>query len=294
MAAPATEAPSGSSGVSQIRFLNLRDGWAYGPALYATHNGGATWRPDGALPGRVIDLGAVGSRVFALSASCAGQGRAFASRCTSFALYSASAGSERWQPVIGASGQGAVMPGALQLTASTGYLLAGHRIYSGSVTPGTWHAATGAPGVAQPPCLRATSQDLALIAPSGSNLYLACGARGAGSRAGPAGGLRLYLSADAGQSWQPRGTVKARGSATSLAVSSAGIVVLATMSGLWWSPDASTWHEASLTGTSPAGGFIFVGMTDAQRGVAVPADSALHEVFSTKDGGMTWQAHVIQ
>jgi hypothetical protein len=300
MAAPATEAPNGSSGVSQIRFLNVRDGWAYGPALYATHNGGATWRPDSALPGRVIDLGAVGDRVFALSASCAGQGRAFASGCTSFALYSASVGSDRWQPVIGASGQGAVRPGSLQLTASTGYLLAGHRIYSGPVTPGSWHAATGAPGApgaVQPPCLRLTSQGLALIAPSGSNgsnLYLACGPPGVGSQASGAPSLRLYLSADAGQSWQPRGAVNARGSATSLAASSAGVVVLATTSGLWWSPDASTWQRASLGGSSPAGGFVFVDMTSTQLGVAVPADRALHEVFTTQDGSMTWQPHVIQ
>ena len=294
MAAPATGAPNGSSGVSQIRFLNLRDGWAYGPALYVTHDGGATWRPDSALPGRVIDLGAVGDRVFALSASCAGQGRAFASGCTNFALYSAPAGSDRWQPVIGASGQGAVMPGSLQLTASTGYLLADHRIYSGPVTPGSWHAATGAPGAVQPPCLRPASQDLALIAPSGSNLYLACSPAGVGAPEHAPARLTLYLSADAGQSWQPRGTVRARGSATSVAVSSAGVVVLATTSGLWWSPDASTWQRASLGGTSPAGGFGFVDMTNAQLGVAVPADGALHEVFTTQDGGMTWQPHVIQ
>jgi len=293
MTAPPTEAPSGSSGVSQIRFLDLHDGWAYGPGLYATHDGGATWTPITTLPGRIIDLAAVDGRVFAVSASCTGQGPAFASRCTGFALYSASAGSDRWRPVPGAFGQGAIWPGDLQITSSGGYLLAGNRIYTGPVTAVSWHAVTVASGI-QPPCLRATSQDLALIAPNGSDLYLACGRRPSGAQQGGAGALTLYLSTDAGRSWQPRGAVKAQGTAASLAVSPASVLVLSTTSGIWWSPDAITWVQASVSGPAPDGGFTFVGMTTAQQGVAVPADWALHEIFVTRDGGRTWQPRLIR
>jgi len=291
MAAPATEAPNGSSGVSQIRFLDLRDGWAFGPALFATHDGGATWTPIATLPGRVIDLAAVGNRVLAVAASCSGQGRAFASGCTSFALYSAKAGSDQWQPVPGAFGTGSVRPGALQLTPSGGYLLADHRIYAGPVKRGSWHIVTAGSG-SEPPCLRATSHDLAVIAPSGSGLYLACGMRPADAQpggTGGTGGVTLYLSADAGRSWQPRSTPKAQGTTTSLAVSPDGVVVLATTTGIWWSPDAITWHQARVTVAAPAGGFIFVGMTTSKQGVAVPADWALHELFITRDGGRDWQ-----
>src|SRR5580704_3843953 len=35
--APMTGAPDGATGVSQIRFLNLQDGWAFGPELWVTH-----------------------------------------------------------------------------------------------------------------------------------------------------------------------------------------------------------------------------------------------------------------
>jgi hypothetical protein len=41
------------------------------------------------------------------------------------------------------------------------------------------------------------------------------------------------------------------------------------------------------------GGFSYVGMTDPLRGVAVPADPRLHEVFITTDGGRTWHARPI-
>lgn len=34
---------SNNSAVSRIRFVNILDGFLYGPSLYATHDGGATW-----------------------------------------------------------------------------------------------------------------------------------------------------------------------------------------------------------------------------------------------------------
>ena len=43
--APMAGVADGATGVSQIRFLNLNDGWAYGPQLFSTHNGGRTWTP---------------------------------------------------------------------------------------------------------------------------------------------------------------------------------------------------------------------------------------------------------
>ena len=66
--APPAAPPNGSSGVSQIRFLGLHNGWAFGPALYATHDGGHTWTAITGLRGRVIDLATVGHRAFAVVA----------------------------------------------------------------------------------------------------------------------------------------------------------------------------------------------------------------------------------
>jgi hypothetical protein len=44
----------------------------------------------------------------------------------------------------------------------------------------------------------------------------------------------------------------------------------------------------------PPGGFTYVGMTTSEQGVALPADTSLHEIWMTRDGGQSWQARPIQ
>jgi photosystem II stability/assembly factor-like uncharacterized protein len=53
-----------SSGYSQIRFADLRNGFAYGPNLYTTHDGGTTWDPVD-VGGDVIDLAISDGEVYA-------------------------------------------------------------------------------------------------------------------------------------------------------------------------------------------------------------------------------------
>ena len=140
MAGPA----DGASGLSQIRFLDLKNGWAYGPQLYATHTAGKTWAQVDTGGLRVTALETVGDRVFAVWASCTGDGPAYAVNCTRFTLYSASATGGTWAPV-GASTTGLTNGAAseaaqLVLTGSRGYLLApGGELYSGPVDgSGPW------------------------------------------------------------------------------------------------------------------------------------------------------------
>src|SRR6202020_2912049 len=64
--APLTGAPDGASGVGQIRFLDGNDGWAYGPELFATTDGGQHWMKEGTGGLRVTALETVGSRAFAI------------------------------------------------------------------------------------------------------------------------------------------------------------------------------------------------------------------------------------
>lgn len=287
--APAAGAPAGSSGVSQVRFHDTANGWAYGPALYATHDGGARWRPV-TLPGRVIDLSTVGTMAFAVVATCTGGGPDFAAHCTSFALYQTPVAADHWLRVPGdASASAPAIPGGLQLTGSGGYLLAGGRLYAGPVDGGAWHrvrqvgTGPGSTRSAAPPCLARTGQaaaGTALIAPAAGELYLACGP----------GPVTVYSSADGGQSWQRTGRVTAKGSATSLSAIPGGAIVLATTRGIYYSTDATAWHQASLAGGRPAGGFAFVGMTNAVQGVAVPGGQAPRALYITADGGRTWQA----
>src|SRR5579875_1432561 len=262
--APVTGSPAGGSGVSQIRFLNTRDGWAFGPALYATVDGGQTWAQVPTGGRRVVDLETVGDRAFAVLATCGGTGSDFAAECTSFSLEEATAGSNAWSPVsvpvtsFGDNGQAS--SAALVLTSSRGYLLApGGALYSGpvdgsgawqQVSTGTSNGAPCGPGTAQADGQPSTGM---LAAAGPSSLVLACGLQQAGTG--------IYTSTDGGQTWQQQASVPGGdGTVTSVAAQPGGEIVAATTGGIAVShDDGSSWQQATVSG-APASGFSYVGM----------------------------------
>ncbi len=287
--APPAGPPDGATGISQVRFADPSNGWTYGPQLFATHDGGLTWQQV-KMPGRVIDLAAVGGRAFAVVAyGCRGSGKRYAANCTSLALMSAPAQSNRWHLVPGTSTGIAEAPGGLQLTPQYGYLMTKGLLYAGPVSGGAWHAVSNAsPSV--PACLRGGQFGPWLLAPDSPSLFLVCGTPGA---ARPAGSLTLYQSGDQGLTWQRQGTVTESGTPTSLAVApTTGTLVLATSTGIYYSTNQRSWRRARVTG-GPAGGFSYIGMTTTLQGVAVPANAQLGEIFTTDDGGLTWQPRTI-
>ena len=80
------------------------------------------------------------------------------------------------------------------------------------------------------------------------------------------------------------------GTASSLAAGANGLVVIATTEGLVESADNGQTRRLALgAGRGPGSGFAYVGMTGESRGVALPADTTLHEVWITRDGGQSWQ-----
>jgi len=237
----------------------------------------------------VLDLSTVGTRVFAvIGTGCTSTGPDFATGCTGFALYSAAARSRQWQAVTAASGTGPAAPGGLQLSGDGGFLVASGRLYAGPVSAGAWHPVRAAQPAAPPCLIRSSARGPWLLAPAARAVYLVCRSSPPTARQK----LALYISPDRGRTWQARGAAPA--AATSLAVSPGGPLVLATTAGIYISRDARTWQVAKLTGPAPNGGFGFVGMTTSANGVAVPANSALHEIFITRDGGQTWRPSVIR
>jgi hypothetical protein len=298
--APDTTGPSGATGVSAIRFLNATYGWAFGPELWATGNGGATWSQVGTSGARVTDLETSGGRAYALWANgcpapSGGSSSAFAAGCTSYTLMTATAGSGHWTPVGRATSEltngGAPTSAVLALTGSNGYLLAPDgALYSGSIG-GTWsQVGTSAcePGAAQADGLPSAAQ-LALV--NSGQLWIACNGTSAGSP--PA----MYTSDNGGATWtQPpaaswSGTdASGVGVTTSLAAAPNGTLTLATTSGIYYLPSSGArWEPSNATGSgAPKGGFSYVGMTTDDQGVAVPADTSLHEIWMTSDGGATW------
>lgn len=296
---PVTGAPDGSAGLSQIRFLNRDDGWVFGPQLFATLDGGQTWTKISTGGMRVTALETRGERAFAVWARCTGTGTDFAANCTSFTVYSTLAGSNSWAPVAGATA--AVSPPAaagsasLLLTGTSGYLLVpnGDLLSEPVSGQGTWQLRSAPPAAA--PCAPGAAQadgqpsGELLAATDASGLALLC----AGQATGGSQIKTVYTSADGGATWQLAGTVPAGGTATSLAGTPSGTLVLATSVGIEISTDGgATWAAAAAT--MPPGGFAFVGMTTSSQGVAVPADPGQDAVWFTVDGGQSWQPSPIK
>jgi photosystem II stability/assembly factor-like uncharacterized protein len=290
--APPAHGPDGATGVSQVRFLNRSDGWAFGPQLWATHDSGRTWTQIATGGMRVTALETRGTRAFAVWARCTGTGPRFAAQCTGFTLYSTPAGSDRWQPVPGAAAGSSPAGGsaALLLTGSAGYLLLPDgSLLSGPLTGAAWPAA-GPAGAARAPCQPGAPQaggqpSGALLSVNGTaSLVLLC--------TGPSGGgpaRIVYSSRDGGRSWPRTGAAPVAGTLTSLSGSLSGRLLLATSHGIETSTGGgASWALAG--GTRPAGGFGFVGMTTASQGFAVPADAGQHALWFTYDGGQTWAA----
>jgi len=293
--APDTTGPDGPSGVSAIRYLDGVNGWAFGPELWATHNEGNTWTQVPTDGYRVTDLETAGDRAFALWALCpdAQPGDAVASGCTSYTLMSTPKGSDDWAPVggltSGLTDQGTPTSAVLELTGSVGYLLAPNgALYEGPISGGAWQQAGTAPcqpGTAQADGLPSSAF---LAVADAQNLAIAC----YGSSI--PGGVQVSTSADGGQMWAAQSPGAWSGSTnigtpTSLAAAPGGVLVLATTTGIYVQSGKAQWAASSVPGTAAAaGGFTYVGMTTQSQGVAVPADTALHEIYLTYDGGTTW------
>jgi hypothetical protein len=308
VSAPLTGPPDGSSGVGQVRFLDTDDGWAFGPQLWVTHDGGASWTRERTYGMRVTDLETVGNRAFALFATCTGSGASYGAACTSFSLYSSVATSDQWLPVPGSAAHLALPQTAATQAASAslvltggpttgrGYLLApSGELLSGPLTGAAWTiadaqapCAPGAPGPGGQPTG-------ALLAAGSDHLILVC--TSATNTPGDSQAKTVMQSSDGGTSWSPVGDAPLAGIATSLAAAQGNLVVLATDAGLYLSGNGgASWRLAQK---GPAGaaagqrGFAYVGMTSQLDGVALPADPGLHEVFITTDGGAAWQPHQV-
>ena len=329
VSAPVAPGPTGNVGVSQIRFANLSDGWAYGPALYETTRSGWPWEQEDTFGQRVIDVEAapadvatgVPARAFAVFGTCSGTGSDYAANCTSYSLWTSVAGSTTWaqvqvpngyQQLTSTSSASSAAPKLIIAGGTTAYLLTpSGEVLSGPTSGGSWRAVGRAPcspgpesasgQPTQSPAVPGAATQSASPAVSsgtqgsagqgygaefatGTQLLLGCQIRAAAAQ------VTLYTSTH-GVRWHRAGSLTVSGTPTSLASAAAGQAVLTTTGGIDYSANGGrTWQAAKYTGVGagPPGGFSYVGMTTAAQGVAVPADSALGEIYVTADGGSTW------
>ena len=130
----------------------------------------------------MTDLETVGDRVFAVWASCTGDGPAYAVNCTRFTLYSALAAGGSWAPVgtstTGLTDGAASEAAELVLTGSRGYLLApGGALYAGPVDgSGPWTRVSSLVASCPVGPARADGQPTGALlgAVNASDLILAC------------------------------------------------------------------------------------------------------------------------
>jgi hypothetical protein len=240
----------------------------------------------------------VGDRVFAVWASCTGDGPAYAVDCTRFTLYSASATGGTWAPV-GASTTGltnGAASGAAQLvlTGSRGYLLApGGELYSGPVDgSGPWTRVSSLVASCPVGPARGNGQPTGALlgAVNARDLILACVSASSGTSPSVSTQQKfVYSSKNGGMSWEQTTTAPAAGVAFGLAASPKESVMLATDQGIDLLPAGEgSWRTADVRGGAPAGGFRYIGMTTDEQGIALPADPSAGTVWFTFDGGQSW------
>jgi len=270
--APSTKAVTG------VRFLEGKNGWAYGPQLWSTHDYGNHWANVNTGGKAVIDLETAGTQAFAIFATCGDTSSSYAvtNSCKDYTLEETAAATDAWSPVGPATtglseGGNAGSWATLVLSGNRGWLLGpDDSVYSGSLAGGPWQR-TGST-----PC---TTTRLMAWLPGIQSLATACDS-GAQSPV-------VYSSGDDGSTWTPwKQGATLPGSVTVTSVAGWSAPIVATTAGIDIL-DASTeqWQQVA----SLQGGFRYVGMTSASQGVAVPANMSLHEIWMTSDGGITWR-----
>ena len=282
-----------ANAVGTILFTSAWAGWAFGPALWQTSDGGLTWRKMTGPGGAVQDLAVAGDRVLVVTSRCGDGG----SPCT-FRVYSAPEGSDVWRAVPGASAT-LVRSAQLVVSGDVAYVFAmtsevGKPVLFAGPLDGS------APWRSRPdPCPRAWSE--ALAAAPGGWLFLGCGLEpGAGTQLKAA-----YLSDDGARSWRKLANPPIGGYVGGASISPGGTIFLSgERMDVYISWDRGrSWHESpslqNAAGLAGAG-FPLVGLavTDttgfafqegtAQEGTVAP------QIWLSRDGGHHWTSVTIR
>ena len=108
---PVRPAPT-AVGISDIRFGDSNNGWAYGGGLFATVDGGTSWTAVTQIPGDVVDLAAANSKVWAVVSLTAPAASASPGATRQYAIYSSSYGKgvQTWSRVALQIALGASQP----------------------------------------------------------------------------------------------------------------------------------------------------------------------------------------
>lgn len=281
---PAPPAPwSGGASVAPdsvdaIYFADARDGWAFGPGLWSTHDGGATWQRVGTGGRSVESLAATDGHAVAAFLTCGTQcGRGV---WPSFAIETAPVGSDGWRPVPGTAGRG--MPRVMTAGGTAYALDAGSLQGPAQLLTGPADGAAGWRRQVTPCANIGANTGMAVTA---SSIVLGCAMLGAH----PAS-THLYRSDDSGAHWREFSYLGLYDGASVVDVSPDGVLLVGgNIDGLRLSYDGGrSWQSPANVNASPqiqVSGVIGAAMTSDSDGYVI----ALYgPVWVTSDRGRTW------
>ena len=269
-----------TSGVARIRFATKDDGWAFGPDLWATHDGGGTWAPV-SVPGLPS-----GSAVVALETSRGIVHAVFYDNVTQdFRIATSPVGSDTWTlaAVKVPVGAGPVPVVQLVLSGGAGWLLENDRTVTGGarLVNGTWKAWTPACSDVVGPAYLAASSATDVVASCDVGLW-----------SSPQGN-HLFVSSNGGESFAETGAKVPVLDGSGAATPGTSTIVVAgssaTESVLVGSFNGGASWDSVL---HVSGELNDLGFTNSSQGVVVVTNIATGSgrLFMTRDGGHTWSS----
>ena len=281
-APPALFSPASEQGqgVSQIRFANSFDGWAFGPDLWSTHDGGLHWTKIGLTD--VSSLETAAGLVHAVALDQSTDAFAFETSVTRRDAWVKSGSLQL--------GAGPVPESDLVLQGSTGWVIENDRevIDGARLVAGrwlTWRApcdTTGGTGV--------------IAAPTVSSLVAICeqGIWGPSGYQGPPA-VRAYFSDNGGATFFLGGTVpggQAGASGDVVASPARGAAVTDVLTNTNQSELLETLNFGAswrIVATAPPSMlFTYLGFTSSSQGVAIESGRPTSMLLMTFDGGRVW------
>lgn len=276
--------PVSASEVTQLRFANALDGYAFDPELWETTNGGTSWARV-ATPGPVAELEAADGEAYALTCPAG-----FA-KCQSMELLHSTAGSLKWRKVstpvtLGYGAQFAVNGPNL-------YLLSGNEpplvlLYSADKAA-TFHKRAD-------PCTPTLGGRVTAAADGSPTLWAAC----------PTGTMAaVVLSTNGGRTWRVATPSGEFPNSVGLATGSASVALTwpgqqisnAQPAALDRTTNGARSYSAALS-VSRSATVVWAGFSDPVRAYAIiqEGDSAptTTRLYESNDGGATWRRVAIK
>lgn len=261
-----------------MRFADPLDGWAFGPELWSTHDGGVSWHESSI--GGVWSLEAADGHVSAMARD---------QDTASVNIETSPTTSDSWVEEHSLDfGAGPVPMSDLVLQGSTGWAIEDDRepVGAARLVSGHWTAWPA-------PCSN-NGGDSVVAAATASSLVAVCeeGVWGPSGYSGPPA-VRAYFSGNGGATFRLGGIVPGDASSSgNLAASpTPGVVVTDNFVGTennlleTFNGGASWQVVASTPDTEP---FSYVGFTSSAQGVAIEAGETTSHMLMTFDGGRSW------